>query len=99
MECDNCKTEIKDKLNFCPECGEKIKPLGNRELSVEKTCNDVADCWFMLGAVYGACYVKKDKEGIEELGTKIRAVDEEVCLKYRQRVLNVNKRIGIKDDN
>ncbi len=27
MECKKCKTEIKEGIKFCPECGKKHEPL------------------------------------------------------------------------
>jgi hypothetical protein len=98
MECKKCKAELEENTRFCPKCGEKAEKedLGD---SLTRTCDAVAETWFLLGRYHGTCLAKKDKKGLEDLDNKIKSLNERFHTLYKKMITGSNEFLEKKNDN
>lgn len=98
MECKKCKAELKEDSRFCPKCGTKAEKEDFGD-SLTRTCDAVAETWFLLGRYHGTCLAKKDKEGLEDLDNKIKSLNERFHTLYKKIIAETDERLEVKNDN
>ena len=64
--------------------------------SLIRTCDAVAEAWFLLGLYHGTCLAKKDKEGLENLDNKIKFFDEKFHTFYKKIIAGAHGYLEIK---